>query len=139
MASDEAARILNEIGNILAEDSEYPLDGTLLYAQVGDNWASAAIFKIREDDILYRDWPTGDLTYPLLDLWELEDPGKRWAEMEYVVRDGRFTVTFTYAEDIDPNEDEFHRRDRIVWRHFGQLPIIYPPWPEDDGGTTFAL
>ena len=138
MRTDEATRILNETGNMLAQDSEYPLDGTLLYAEVGDNWVSAAIFKLRKNDILCR-WPSSDLTDPLLDLWELEDPDKRWAEMEYVIRDGKFTVTYTYAEDIDPNEDDFHRRDRIVWRHFGQLPIVYPPWPEDDDGTTFEL
>lgn len=139
MEDDAAARVLDEIGQILAEDTEYPLEGTLLYAQVDTNMVGASIFKLREEDILYRLEPFDALTEPLLQLWELGTPGKRWAEMEYVIRDGRFTATFTYPEAIDQGEDDFHRRDRIVWRHLGQKPITYPPHPGSQNGLTFEL
>ena len=75
---------------------------------------------------------------PLMDLWDEADPDKRWAEMEYLVRDGRFTVTYTYPEDIDPEEDEFRRRDRIVARYFGDKPIVYPE-RRDGRGQIFKL
>lgn len=139
MASDETERLLNEIGQLLAEDTEYPLDGTLLYAELDTNMVAPSIFKSRGNHVLYR-WPDLDrLAYALLDLWEEWEPGKRWAEIEYVIRGGKFEASFTYPEEIDPEEDRFERRDRIVKRHFGDKPIVYPPWPppDDDDSQTF--
>lgn len=142
VVSDEAERLLNEVGQLLAKDTDYPLDGTLLYAELDTNFAGIAIFKNRGNHILYR-WDDSSLTYPLLDLWEQWEPGKRWAEMEYVIVDGKFEVDFIYPEEIDPEEDSFERRDRIVRRHFGDKPIVYPPWPppdyEDLGAQEFEL
>lgn len=141
MASDEFERLLNEIGQILGENSEYPLGGTLLYSKVAANMVAPSIFENRGDHVLYRDPLLNRISYPLLDLWEEEDSGKRWSEMEYFVRDGKFDVTFTYADEIDPEEDPFDRRDRIVKRHFGDKPIVYPPWPapEADDAQQFEI
>lgn len=132
MASDEIEYRLNEIGQILAEDMEYPLDNTLLYAKLDHMMVSAAIFKNLSNQILYRWSHTKRLDYTLLELWEAEDPDKRWAEMEYVIRDGKFEASFTFREEIDPDEDPLVRRDRIVRRHFGEKPINYPPMPDDE-------
>ena len=135
MASDKAERLLNEIGRLLAEDTEYPLDGTLLHAELDRNMVAPSIFKDRGNHVLYR-WPDLDrLGDALLDLWEAEEPGKRWAEIEYVIRDGTFEASFTYPEEIDPTEESLDRRKRIVKRHFGDKPIVYPPWPPDDDDT----
>jgi hypothetical protein len=76
-----------------------------------------------------RLWKPGDA---LLDLWEAQDSDDRWAEIEYVVRDGRFEATYTYPDAIDPEEDPMERRDQSVRRHFGEKPIIYSPWPPDE-------
>ena len=132
MASTNAVPILNEIGQILANQIKEPPDDILLYAEVEANMVAADIFELREKDILYREWSTTKLTYPLLDLWELDEPDRRWAAMEYVIRDGQFKVTFTYPDQFDADEDEFRRRDRVVWRNFGQLPIVYPPWQANE-------
>ena len=62
--------------------------------------------------------------------------------MEYLLRYGKFTVTFTYPDEIDPDEDfavHFARRDRIVKRHFGDKPIVYPPMPNDHGVQQFDM
>ena len=131
MASHEAAHLLNEIGAVLAEDVDYPLDGTLLYAEVWPDAVSSAVFKNGGDHVAYQDGP-GPLVSMLLDLWEQANPAKRWAEMEYVVRGGKFEASFTYPEEIDPEEDPFDRRRRIVRSHFGDKPIVYPPMPTDD-------
>lgn len=132
MPSDETERLLNKIGELLAEDTEYPLDGTLLHAELDRNFVAPSIFKDRGNHILYRDPDLDRLGDALLDLWEADAPANRWAEIEYVIRDGKFDVAFTYPEEIDPEEEPLDRRKRIVARHFGAKPILYPPPPDDD-------
>lgn len=132
MAIEQTERLLGEIGRLLADDNEYPLDGTLLYARLDHNWVAPSIYKDRGNHLVYR-WPDlNQLGGALLNLWNAQDADDRWAEIEYMVRDGRFTATYTYPDDIDPEEDESERRDRIVRRHFGDKPIEYPPLPSDD-------
>ncbi len=132
MPNGKTERMLNNIGQLLAEDTEYPIDGTLLYAELDRNFVAPSIFKDRGNHVLYREPDLDRLGDALLDLWEAETPDKRWAEIEYVIRDGRFDVAFTYPEEIDPDEERMDRRKRIVARHFGDKPIVYPPPPKDD-------
>lgn len=135
MANDETDRLLGEIGQLLAEDTVYPLDGTLLYARVDSNFVAPSIFKNRGNNIVYRRPDLDRLGGALLELWEAEEPKNRWEEIEYLVQDDKFEVTYTYADEIDPEEDTFERRDRVVKRHFGDKPIVYPPLPPDDDGV----
>jgi hypothetical protein len=133
MADNETDRLLNEIGQLLAEDREYPLDGTLLYAELDRNVVSPSIFKELGNEILYRHPDLDRLGDALLDLWEAQSAEDRWVEIECLVRDGTFDVTYVYPDEIDPEEDFTERRDRVVRRHFGDKRIVYPPWsPEDD-------
>jgi hypothetical protein len=130
MASSETERLLNEIGQILAEDKDHPLDGTLLYAEVAPAMVDTSIYKDLGNQILFR-WSHGGLPYSLLDLWEEEAPEKRWASIEYIIRNGKFDVTFAYPEEIDPDEDPMERRNRILKKYYGDKPVHYPPFPED--------
>ncbi|HEU4959032.1 MAG TPA: hypothetical protein VFT56_01380 [Sphingomonas sp.] len=139
MANDETERLLNEIGRLLAEDREYPLDGTLLYAQLDHNVVGESIFKELGNQVLYRRPVIEELPFALLDLWEAQDGDDRWAEMEYVIRDGRFEVAYIYPDEIDPEEDIVARRARAVRRHFGEKPIVYPPWPPEDDAPDYQL
>lgn len=132
MPSDETERLLNRIGELLAEDAEYPLDETLLHAVLDRNMVGPSIFKDRGNHVLYRSPDLNRLGDALLDLWDAEAPDKRWAEIEYLIRDGKFEVAFVYPDEIDPTEEPLERRDRIVARYFGAKPIIYPQ-PEKDG------
>lgn len=139
MANNETERLLSEIAQLLAEDREYPLDGTLLYAQLDHNVVGESIFKELGNQVLYR-WPVIEgLPYALLDLWEAQEGDDRWAEMEYVVQGGRFDVAYIYPDEIDPNEDVGERRERAVRRHFGEKPIVYPPWPPEDDAPDYDL
>lgn len=126
MASDETNRLLNEIGRLLAKDTGHTLASILLYAKLATNMVTLAILIERGNHVQYWDYGD-DFTYPLLDLWEEEEPAKRWAEMEYLFQNGKFTARFTYPEEIDSEEDPFKRRARIVKRYFGAKPIVYPP------------
>ncbi|MDB5702881.1 MAG: hypothetical protein JWL66_3080 [Sphingomonadales bacterium] len=140
MAIDETDRLLDEISQLLAKDTDYPLDGTLLYARVRSTMVAPSIFKDRADEIVYRPPDLDSLCGALLDLLDAEEPDNRWAEIEYLARGETFEVTYTFADEIDPDEDTFDRRDRIVKRHFGDKPIIYPPFPpEDDGVPSYDL
>ena len=104
MAGDSTERLLSEIGQLLAEDHAYPLDGTLLYAELDHNFVRPSIFKDRGQNVLYRGPDLNRLGPALLDLWYAEEPNKRWKGIEYVVRGKEFDVTFTYANEIDPEE-----------------------------------
>lgn len=139
MPNDKIERLLDEIGSLLAEDTDYPLEGTLLYAVLDRNFVAPSIFKDLGNHVLYRDPDLDRLGSALLRLWEAEDPDKRWAEIEYVVRGRRFEADFTYADEIDPEEEPLDRRDRVVARHFGDKPIVYPPPPPDDDPFWFDL
>ncbi len=137
MANDETDRLLGEIGQLLAEDAAYPLDGTLLYARVRASLVAPSIFKNRANSIVYRDPDLSRWFHLLLDLWEAEKPEHRWAEIEYLITGDTFEVAYTYADEIDPDEDTFERRDRIVRRYFGDKPIVYPPGPPDDDDALY--
>lgn len=140
MANDETDRLLGEIGQLLAEDTAYPLDGTLLYAKVDSNYVAPSIFKNRGNNIVYRRPDLDRLGDALLDLWDAEKPENRWAEIEYLITGETFEVAYTYADEIDPEEDPFERRGRIVKRHFGDKPIVYPAFPpEDEGAPSYDL
>lgn len=129
--NDESAQLLTEIGRLLMASNESPSAATLLYAKLDYNMVSPAIFEEHGNHLQYRD-DLGRLADALLDLWETQETDDRWAEMEHVVRDGGFETSYTYPDAIDRDEDPFVRRDRIVERHFGAKPIVYPPCKDDD-------
>lgn len=123
---DEVGALLNEIGNVLSEDKAYPFDGTLLYAEAAPQMVDMAIFKDLGDHLLFR-LPMRGLSNVLLELWEASDLNKRWAAMQYWIIDGQFTASFTYPEEIDPNERAMDRRERILRQRYGNKRIVYPP------------
>lgn len=131
MQTDESNALLNEIGHLLAQDRDYPGVDTLLYAEVGHDYIGESIFKILGNQFLYRRPLNRRLPYALLELWEAQEGDDRWSELEYVLRDGRFDVNYFYPDEIDPEEDLADRRARSVRRHFGDKPIVYPPWDPD--------
>ena len=128
----ETDLLLREIEQLLAEDESYPLNGTLLYARVASNSVAPSIFKDAGNQVVFR-WPDLDrLGGALLDLWEAEEPDRRWAEIVYVIRDEKFEVEYMYADEIDSEEELLERRERVVRRYFGKKIITYPTFPEDD-------
>lgn len=139
MPNDETERLLVEIGHLLAEDRAYPLEGTLLHAEVDRGMVAPSIFKDLGNHILYR-WPDLDrLGDALLDLWEAQDGDDRWAEIEYLIRDGRFEVAYVYPDQIDPEGDWMEQREAVVRRYFGEKPIVFPPWPPPEDGVDYEL
>lgn len=139
MANDEAEKLLNEIGQLLMEDREYPVEPTLIYAQLDRNMVGESIFKELGNQILYRRPVIEGLPYALLDLWEAQEGDDRWTEIEYLLRDGKFEVAYIFPDEIAAEEDLGERRARAVRRHFGEKPIVYPPWPPEDDAPDYDL
>jgi hypothetical protein len=126
VAETESERLLIEIGGLLMEDTEYPSEPTLLYAQLDHDVVGESIFKELGNQFLYRHPINERLPYALIELWEAQDGHDRWSELEYVLRDGKFEVTYFYPDEIDPDEDVIERRTRALRQHFGDKPIVYP-------------
>lgn len=137
MQDDKADELLNRIGELLAEDAEYPREDTLLIAQLDRAYVAPSIFKNLGNSVLYRAPDLDRLGDALLDLWYEQKGEDRWEEIEYFVKDGRFDAAFVYPDEIDPDEDPFERRDRVVAKYFGEKPIVYPD--PDDEGQMFEL
>jgi hypothetical protein len=132
MPNSETEKLLNMIGQLLAEDEQYPLDGTLLHAHVRRNSVGPSIFKDLGNYILYRRPDLDRLGDALLDLWEAQEGEERWEEIQYFVKDGRFEVIFVYPDELDPDEMSLERRDKVVKQYFGDRPVAYPDWDDED-------
>lgn len=133
MPDHEVTQWLNGIGQLIAEEAN-PSKSTLLYVQIGDDFVAPSLFRDRGNHILYEEC-LERLADPLLDFWYSQQPDTPWAELHYVVRDGKFDAVFVYPEELDHSEEELFisgRRDRIVAKYLGEKPIMYPPPDEDD-------
>jgi hypothetical protein len=122
--ADEVGALLNEVGNILAQDGAYPLDGTFLYVEAEPQSVSASIFKDLGDYLLYR-LPTRTLNAVLLELWEAEPVKKRWTAMQYVIDGNRFTTSFSF-DRLDPEVSTIKRRQAILEQRYGNKQVVYP-------------
>lgn len=124
MANLDLGPAFEEIGRLVAEDVRADPEGTFLYAEAGDGWSAPSIFKDVGDRVVYREG-SDDLCLMLIDVWQAEQPGKRWAALHYTISNGRFDVSFFYAEEMNTEEDTIDRRDRVLRARFGDKPVDY--------------
>ncbi len=117
--------ILSEVGNILAQDTAYPLDGTFLYVEAEWQMVGMSIFKDVGDRLIYRD-PMDGLADILLEIWEAAPADKQWSSMQYWINDGKFDASFTY-EPLDHEVSAIDRREVILNRRYGNKQVVYPP------------
>ncbi|MBX3594505.1 hypothetical protein [Sphingomonas sp.] len=89
------------------------------------------MLKGPETHIPYKAPDLKRLSRASLGLWATQDGNRQRAEIEYLIRYGRFNATLIYPEDIDPEGASLDRRDRIVARYFGDKPIMSPPIGDD--------
>ena len=127
--TDSIASMLDSIGRIIVKEADTKSDRILLYARVEDGVLAPSLFEEHANFIQYVR-PSLSRDYDVFfDLWR-QQSGVHWGEIEYLLHSGSFDVRFVYPDEIDPNEDTFVRRDRVVQRYFGDKPIVYPPWDE---------
>jgi hypothetical protein len=118
--------LLNQVGNVLAKDKHYPLDGTFLWAEAASRTVSVSIFKDLGDHLVYR-WPTREIDDVIMELWEAAPEDKRWAAIQYRVVGDTFTASFTYPEEMGPAGGALDRRERILAQRYGNKRVDYPP------------
>jgi hypothetical protein len=123
--ANEIGEQLNEIGNLLAMDTDYPLNGTFLYVEADWGWVDISIFKDLGENLLWRD-ATQELSDALLELWESEVPDKRWTSMMYRIEGDNFTASFTH-DPLDPNVSTIDRREVILQERYNNKQVVYPP------------
>lgn len=117
-----------EIGGELAQIVGGDMDGVYLYAEAGQGWVGPSVFKDEGAVVRYFD-ASMHLCDLIMEAWEAQDPGKRWAVMEYSITGTSFDVKFKYPEEIDPAETEVERRPAALKARYGDKPVVYPPEP----------
>jgi hypothetical protein len=121
-----------DVGGELADIVGGDVDGTFLYAEAGEGWLGASVFREDGDVVRYFD-PSPALTDLLLQAWETESPESilRWSVMEYEVTGTKFDVQFRYVDEIQVKSfADNGRREAALKRRYGDKPVIYPPIPE---------
>lgn len=113
-----------EIAALAAEDIRADPEGTFLYAQAGPAWVSAALFKDIGDKVIYREG-SEELFMKILEAWESESKDNKWAEIQMSLADGKFQADFLFEDDLNPDETEHDRRERILVARYGDKPVDY--------------
>ncbi|MDE2619368.1 MAG: hypothetical protein KGL54_04305 [Sphingomonadales bacterium] len=121
-----------------------PLDKpTLLYATVEEGAIGVTIAEDRGNYIFFHRLPLADstdLVDTLVEIWRLRREGERFAEMSFLIADGRFHASLFYPDLLDPTEDPFDRSFRVIAEHFGSKPAQCDPIPDNpDEGYSFRL
>ncbi len=124
-------QILAEIGQMLAADPAYPVENSLLQAEVDPEMISPSIYKDAGDHVMYRLPDLDRWSDILLELWYAREKNDRWSEIEYIIRNGRFEVNYIYPDDVGRSESIGERRKQALRRYYGDKPVRYPSW---DGG-----
>lgn len=117
--------ILNAIGQELAYILDRVPDGAFFYAEGDDESYSASIFSPEGDVIVFYK-PTDVIFDHVIELWHTAEEEKKWAVLEYDVAEGKFEASFTFPEQLDPEDIEDDRRERALRKRFGDTPVIYP-------------
>lgn len=136
MNQDRQAELLNQIGTKLHADQRYSAVGTLLICAVADMFISMSLFWDRGNYIMCSSADYDNFEDIMLELWELDEPDKRWLEIEYLIKGKEFEANFLYEEDIG---DELVNPSRIsasARRYLGDKKIVYP---DDLGDDAFEL
>lgn len=133
----ETGDILNALGQHLYEILEKHPDGAFLFIEVDGQSTEAAIFFDEGPQVVYYD-PDEELLDEIQTLWNLAEAGKKWSVLEYDVHDNNFDAKFTYQDQLDPEEDIYDRRERLLQLRYGGKPVIYPPPTADMVEITLA-
>jgi hypothetical protein len=132
MSNSIAGPMLERIGQLIADIVPGDdLEGVWMYAEAGDQWVEASIFKDEGEAV--RSWfITTELVYAILDLWDAHKAeGREWAVLIYAIDEGRFNARFQYADDFIKKLDRFELRPLALKERFGDKRVIYPELDKD--------
>ena len=122
MMYDAIGSSYSRIGEYLLNCAPEQNAPIFLYAEAEPGVMGLGVYQDRADDILYVYCDTG-LVDLLFAAWKAESAEKRWSAMEFLLKDGRFSASFSYEKF---KEFDGEREYRAFRRHFGDKPIFYP-------------
>ena len=125
MATEEMGKLLNQIGQHLADILDQHPDDSYMYAEVTEGSCEAGVFHDEGEQVVYYD-PSDELFDALFDLWKFAEADKKWTALHYEVNDGAFKARFLYPDQLDPDEFSYERRGRALDERYGDKPVIYP-------------
>lgn len=132
----KVGEILTDLGQHLFEILGRDPNGSFLYAEVDEGAYEVAIFHDEGDKVVYYE-ADDELFEEIVNLWDTALDHEKWSVLEYDVKGDQFNSLFTYADQLDPEEDSHERRDRFVRARYGDKPVIYPPLGPDAVELTF--
>lgn len=120
-----------KVGDILAGLAQHLQEilgihpnGTFVYAEIDDEGCEVAIFHDEGDKIVYYE-ADDELFDEIINLWETAIDSEKWLVLEYDVRGEQFESSFTYIDQLNPEEDSIERRERLVHSRYGDRQVIY--------------
>lgn len=139
MKAEDTGPLYRRIGDIIASTSQDPRRRIFYYLTMGEGTMGQTLAEDRGDHIFY--WQAPDaLIEASQALWDAQEGPEKWREMSYVMEGGKFQATLYYADDLDPEESEYDRADRIAIEVLGDKPARSDPLHRDGSASfTFEL
>jgi signal peptidase I len=124
MANLELGPGYAEIALLAARDIRTDFDGTFLYVEAEEGRFGQSLFKDVGDKVIYRDG-SSELTDKIIEVWEAEEPDKRWTVMHMTINAETFDASFGFDEMFDENDPGFDHREVAIRERFGDKPVDY--------------
>ena len=100
----------------------------LLIGEIDEGVISADLFcQENKNKARYKYTTTElqDLAYQLWKNWEKWTGKKSWSIMCFQVNKDKISMDLIYSDQIDPEEDELQRREKIIEKVFGKTKVDY--------------
>lgn len=131
MTTPEMGKMLNDVGQFVADILGKVPDDVFVFIEAGDQWQGGAIFDNLEDKVVYHEF-TDEMEDLVQELWEAAEPDKKWSIILYDIKDGRFKAEFMYTDDLEHHPFEHNYRRDALDARYGDKPVIYPGLDEGD-------
>lgn len=122
--------LMNALGDFISNIAGSGSRSIFLFVESAPGWVSPSLFKEEEDVVRYLEAHEKELSDKLLDIWLSLPSNKRWAVMEYDIKDGNFSVTFQYPDEVDVDSIDEDRREIALRARYGDKRVVYPAPPE---------
>ena len=119
--------IMNEIAQQLATIADGDPEDVFLYVEIGKGWVTPSVFKPDGDVVRYLESDDSDLALVLLKAWYAEPESSRWSVMEYDLKQGTFSVSFKYPDEVDVEKVDPTDRENALRLRYGKKRVLYPP------------
>ncbi|MCO5794660.1 MAG: hypothetical protein HEQ21_17735 [Blastomonas sp.] len=128
MTKDRKAQLLREIEVTLKADLRFSRLGTLFVCEMTHKAIGISMFWDRGNYVAHSNPNYDHFIDIMYDLWELDAPGRRWRQMELLLRGKVPEVKFLPKQDILDAGMERERIETTSARYFGDKRVVDPSW-----------